>query len=100
MEDGRVEVRGKVLECARPRTLAMTWHVEWIGEFRDLPECIVTYRIDPMGEVVRLTMAEHHPKPIEVKYLEGGRRGWPVILSGFKTLLETGRPLPPLDWQA
>ena len=29
--------------------------------------------------------------------LEGGRRGWPVILSSLKTLLETGHPLPPFD---
>jgi len=31
--------------------------------------------------------------PIEEKYLEGGRQGWPVILSSLKSLLETGKPL-------
>jgi len=29
--------------------------------------------------------------------LEGGRRGWPMILSNLKTLLETGRPQPEFD---
>ncbi|MCX7014599.1 MAG: hypothetical protein NTW86_18955 [Candidatus Sumerlaeota bacterium] len=47
--------------------------------------------------VVRLAMTESHPEPTDEKYLEGGRRGWPVILSGLKTLLETSRFLPAFD---
>jgi len=39
-------------------------------------------------------MTESHPTPIPAYLLEGGRRGWPMILSGLKSLLETGRPLP------
>ncbi len=44
-----------------------------------------------MGEVVRLTMTESHPTPTPDYMLEGGRRGWPVILCGLELLLETGR---------
>ena len=44
--------------------------------------------------VVRLTMTEAHPTPIPAYLLEGGRTGWPMILSGLKSLLETGKPLP------
>jgi hypothetical protein len=29
-----------------------------------------------------------------IKYKEGGKHGWPMILAGLKTLLETGKPLP------
>jgi hypothetical protein len=47
--------------------------------------------------VVRLTVSEFHPKGIDEKYLEGGRRGWPIILSGLKSLRETGRPLPKFE---
>lgn len=43
-------------------------------------------------------MIESYPKPIDDKFLEGGRRGWPVILNGLQSLLETGRPLPEFDW--
>ena len=69
--------------------------MEWIDEMRDLPECIVTYTIEPVSDgLVRLTMEEAHPTPIPEALLEGGRQGWPMILSGLKTLLETGRPLP------
>jgi hypothetical protein len=39
-------------------------------------------------------MTEAHPTPIPAYLLEGGRKGWPMILSGLKSLLETGRPLP------
>ena len=38
-------------------------------------------------------MIESHPTPIPAYLLEGGRRGWPMILSGLKSLLETGKPL-------
>jgi len=94
MEDGRVDSQGKVLECDPPRRLSVTWHVEWLEEYRHLPENLVTFQLDPLGEVVRLTMTESHQEPIDDKILEGGRRGWPVILSGLKSLLETGSPLP------
>jgi len=33
-------------------------------------------------------------------FRKGGRRGWPVILSGLKSLLETGKPVPEFDWWA
>ena len=94
MEDGRIDSQGKVLECNPPRRLALTWHVEWMEEFRHLAEAVVTFQIDPLGDVVRLTVSEFHPEGIDPKYVEGGRRGWPIILSGLKTLLETGRALP------
>jgi uncharacterized protein YndB with AHSA1/START domain len=97
MEDGRIDSQGKILECDPPRRLAVTWHVEWMEEFRHLPEAIVTFQIDPLGNVVRLTVSEFHPEGIDPKYVEGGRRGWPVVLSGLKTLLETGRPLPKFE---
>jgi uncharacterized protein YndB with AHSA1/START domain len=97
MEDGRVDSQGEVMESERPRRLSVTWHVEWLEEFRQLPEGLVTYQLDPLGDVVRLTMTESHQEPIEEKNLEGGRRGWPVILSGLKTLLETGHPMPKFD---
>ena len=92
MEDGRVDSGGKVLEYEPPRRLAISWRVEWLEEFRNLPEAIVTFDIEPVGEVVRLTMTELSA-PIDEKYLEGGRQGWPVILSGLKSLLETGKAL-------
>jgi uncharacterized protein YndB with AHSA1/START domain len=92
MPDGGVDVKGVVRESDPPRRLVVTWNVDWIEP--KPPECIVTYEIEPVGEnLVRLTMMEAHPTPIPAHFLEGGRKGWPMILSGLKSLLETGRAL-------
>ena len=96
--DGKLDVEGKVVECDPPRKLSVTWRVMWIEEMRKLPECLVTYQIDDLGKVVRLTMTEAHQIELDDKMLEGGRRGWPVILNNLKTLLETGCPLPEFDF--
>jgi hypothetical protein len=49
MPDGRVDVEGKV-GVRSPRRLSVTWRVMWIEEMRKLPECLVTYQIDALGE--------------------------------------------------
>ncbi len=97
MQDGTLDCRGEVLECEAQRRLALSWHVEWIEEMRKLPPGKVTYQIDPLGDMVRLTVSEFHHPSLGPEYHEGGRRGWPLILSGLKTLIETGKPLPKLD---
>ena len=88
--DGSTDVGGTVREANPPSKLTLSWVVAWM----DLPEAIVTYEMDDMGSgVVRLTVTEVHPTPIPAHLLEGGRRGWPMILSGLKSLLETGKAL-------
>jgi uncharacterized protein YndB with AHSA1/START domain len=64
MRDGRVDLKGRAVESDPPRKLAVTWNIGWIEELKTLPEAIVTYEIEPMGEVVRLTTTESHPTPI------------------------------------
>lgn len=92
--DGRVDVKGEVRVSDPPRKLVVSWSVAGNEELRKLPACLVSYEIEPVADgVVRLTMTEAHPTPIPVQLLEGGRRGWPMILSGLKSLLETGKRL-------
>jgi uncharacterized protein YndB with AHSA1/START domain len=91
--DGTLDVFGKILECNSPNFLSFTWNVELTSELKHLPECMVQFSLKQCNNVVRLTMKELHPESIEEKYLEGGRKGWPIILSGLKTLLETGKPM-------
>jgi uncharacterized protein YndB with AHSA1/START domain len=92
MPDGRMDVTGRVTEWDPPRRLSATWAVDF-AEFRELPECLVTYDIEPMGESVKLTMTEAHQWAVPDAILAGGRQGWPLILSGLKSLLETGKPI-------
>ncbi len=42
-------------------------------------------------------MTESHQIELDEKKVEGGRRGWPLIPSSLKSLLETGRALPAVD---
>jgi uncharacterized protein YndB with AHSA1/START domain len=91
--DGRVHIRGEVLDWSPPRCFSCTWVVEGMAEFAELPACIVTYDIETAGEAVRLTMTESHSWDVPEAILAGGRSGWPVILSSLKSVLETGKPL-------
>lgn len=91
--DRRVHVAGTVIEWSPPRRLAVTWRVEGMKEFGELPECLVSYDIAQSGEAVKLTMSESHSWDVPRDILKGGEMGWPKILSSLKSLLETGRPL-------
>jgi uncharacterized protein YndB with AHSA1/START domain len=91
LPDGRVNVRGKVMDYDPPRKLTYTWRVEWPEDFSKLPECLVSYEIAPAGEAVRLTMTESHSWDVPEAILSGGRTGWPAVLSALKSLLETGK---------
>jgi uncharacterized protein YndB with AHSA1/START domain len=90
MPDGGVNIQGQVVEWSPPRRLSCTWV---FPQMPDLPECLVTYDIEPMGEAVKLTLTEAHSWDIPEALLSGGRQGWPVILSSLKSVLETGKPL-------
>jgi uncharacterized protein YndB with AHSA1/START domain len=91
--DGRVHMSGEVVEWSPPRRFSCTWIVEGMAEFRELPVCIVTYDIEQAGGAVRLTMTEAHSWDVPDAIMEGGRTGWPAILSSLKSVLETGKPL-------
>jgi uncharacterized protein YndB with AHSA1/START domain len=84
---------GRVVEWSPPRRFSCTWLVEGMPEFRELPECVVTYDIEQVGGAVKLTVTESHSWDIPDTILAGGRAGWPAILSSLKSVLETGKPL-------
>jgi uncharacterized protein YndB with AHSA1/START domain len=91
--DGALHISGEVIECDPPRKLAVTFNVNWPMLIEKLGPTLVTYEIEPAGDAVRLTLTEAHDRPIDDDILEGGRQGWPAIISSLKSLLETGKPL-------
>jgi len=91
--DGSLHVCGTVLEWSPPRRLCVSWLVAGMKGFGELPECLVSYDIEPVGGSVRVTMTESHSWAVPDAILQGGRSGWPKILSSLKSVLETGRPL-------
>ena len=63
---------------------------------RNEPATRVVFTIEPHGGIVKLTVT--HEGFIEGSKLLGAvSRGWPAILSGLKSLLETGKvfAIPP-----
>jgi hypothetical protein len=50
----------------------------------------VTWEIEPVGDSCRLTVT-HDQLPVDANDELCG--GWPMVLSGLKTLLETGETL-------
>jgi uncharacterized protein YndB with AHSA1/START domain len=91
--DGALHISGEVFECEPPRKLTVTFNVNWPALIEKLGPTLVTYEIQPAGDVVRLTMTESHDRAIDDDILSGGRQGWPAILSSLKSLLETGHAL-------
>lgn len=89
--DGSEHISGEVFEYDPPRKLTVTWNVNWPDLVEKLGITLVTYEIEQAGEAVRLTMRERHDRELSDDILSGGRTGWPAILSGLKSLLETGK---------
>lgn len=89
--EGSEHISGEVFEYDPPRKLTVTWNVNWPGLVEKLGITVVTYEIEPAGEAVRLTLSQRHDRPLSEDILSGGRTGWPAILSGLKSLLETGK---------
>jgi uncharacterized protein YndB with AHSA1/START domain/DNA-binding transcriptional ArsR family regulator len=69
------------------------WSEERFAELVQEPLSKVTFDIEPFGETVKLTVV-HDDFVRDSEMLKGVRDGWPAILSGLKTLLETGETLP------
>jgi len=91
--DGSLHISGEVTECDPPRRLTFTFNVNWPDLIEKLGPTLVSYEIEPTGDAVRLTMTESHVRVLSDDILEGGRQGWPAILSSLKSVLETGKPL-------
>jgi len=69
----------------------VTWHIVYDPAPSD-EQSRVIYEIDQRGQVCMLTVQhelEHAPKT--AKHVS---QGWTIVLSGLKTLLETGRSMP------
>jgi uncharacterized protein YndB with AHSA1/START domain len=81
-----VYVTGRVVEADRPKRLVLTW-----ADPDDLAdESRVTFEIEQMNEIVRLTVIHGDFKrgSIMAPKIESG---WPRVLSSLKSFLETGR---------
>jgi uncharacterized protein YndB with AHSA1/START domain len=81
---------GENLEADPPRKLVQTMRALWSDEVKDAGVSRVTWEIEPVGSSCMLTVT-HDQLPDEASSELYG--GWMMILSGLKTLLETGETL-------
>jgi uncharacterized protein YndB with AHSA1/START domain len=81
---------GENLEVDPPRKLVQSFRALWSDDVKAAGTSRVTWEIEPVGDSCRLT-ATHDQLPEGVNDQIYG--GWPMILSGLKTLLETGETL-------
>ena len=88
---GRIEIAaGKNIEVNPPRLLVQTFDALWSDEVKAQGTTRVTWEIEPVGGSCRLTVIHDRLPAGANAELYGG---WPMILSGLKTLLETGELL-------
>jgi uncharacterized protein YndB with AHSA1/START domain len=82
---------GENLEVDPPRRLVQSFTALWSDEVRAEGASRVTWEIEPVGDdSCRLTVTHDQLNKGANGELYGG---WPMILSGLKTLLETGEDL-------
>ena len=84
-------VEGEVLESDPPRRLSVTWRFLYDPELAAEEPSRVTWEIEPQeGGYCKFTAIHEGLGPKAAEQVQGG---WPYIVSGLKTLLETGKPL-------
>jgi uncharacterized protein YndB with AHSA1/START domain len=81
---------GENLEVDPPRRLVQSFNALWGEGVRAEPTSRVTWEIEPVGDSCRLRVIHDQLRDGANEELFGG---WPMILSGLKTLLETGEDL-------
>ena len=90
---------GEIVEADQPQPLSPS-----NGATNSRPElkeegwsrCVM--ELEPVNDTVKLTVSHTIDKE-DSKLIEAVSGGWPQILSSLKTLLETGKPLPPTKYE-
>jgi uncharacterized protein YndB with AHSA1/START domain len=88
---GVIEIAsGENLEVDPPRRLVQSFKALWSEDVQKQGTSRVTWEIEPVGSSCRLRVTHDQLGEDANNELYGG---WPMILSGLKTLLETGEDL-------
>ena len=88
-------ITGEILEADPPRRLVMTFTMAYDPEAAVEAPSRVTWEITPVGDLCRLTVVHSDFGGLS-KTWATTLTGWTPILSGLKTLLETGSPIGPI----
>jgi uncharacterized protein YndB with AHSA1/START domain len=81
---------GENLEVDPPRRLVQSFNALWSDDVKAEGTSRVTWEIEPVGDSCRLTVTHDQLREGANGEVYGG---WPQILSGLKTVVETGETL-------
>jgi uncharacterized protein YndB with AHSA1/START domain len=99
MGNGNLIAEGDNLEVNPPHRLVQSLRAVWDDDVKREGTSRVTWEIEPVGDSCRLLVTHDQLREGANAQLYGG---WPMVLSGLKTLLETGELLTTpgsLRWQ-
>ena len=94
LPDGPMTMRGEVTEFDPPRRLVHGWRSLYSPELAAEKTSRVTWEIEPQDGgycLLRVVHDQLEGAPMTAESVSG--QGWMMVLSGLKTLLETGKPL-------
>jgi uncharacterized protein YndB with AHSA1/START domain len=92
LDGDQVTLDCKIVEIEAPNRLVHTFTMVYDPEMAAERPSRVSWVIEKQGETCRLTLV-HDDFEGETRTYREVEHGWPDILSGLKTLLETGEPL-------
>jgi uncharacterized protein YndB with AHSA1/START domain len=87
---GKPILEGENLEVDPPRRLVQSYRALWGEDVKSEGTSRVTWEIEPVGDSCLLKVTHDQLREGANSQLYGG---WPMVLSGLKTLLETGETL-------
>ena len=90
--DGSVAADGQVIEVDPPKRLRMLFHPRWDPAIEAEGPADIEWLLEPAGAATKLTVTTFAVTPgshIATEFAGG----WVHIVSGLKTLVETGRPI-------
>lgn len=89
---GPLMVEGEITSSSAGAELVHSWRAHYDPTSSD-EVSKVSWRIEPRGPVTKLTLV-HELEGAPGTARNVGTDGWSLVLSGLKTLVETGEPLP------
>jgi len=90
--DGTLRLEGTIIDIQPPHRLVQTFASPSMEDMKNDRPSRVTWLIEKRGEACKLTLI-HDDFDGETATFKSVGPGWNPVLSGLKTLLETGKPL-------
>lgn len=88
--DGSIAADGEVLAFDPPRRFEITFVPRWDAELEAEGGAREAWLVEDAGGITKLTVETYDAGP---RTLDDFVNGYPLIIAGLKTLLETGEPL-------